>query len=228
MSTWGQLAFQDAASPIIPQLITFHDHAILVVTLVVTFVSYILITLIVSKLTSRHLLEANTLETIWTILPALILIFLALPSLRLLYLIDEIPNPQLSVKTIGHQWYWSYEYINLKPISFDSYIKKTPDLNKGEFRLLEVDNRAVFPISTETQLLITSSDVIHSWAVPSLGVKVDAIPGRQNQIGFSITRPGVYYGQCSEICGTDHSFIPIALEVIPFNHFRKWLNLKSN
>lgn len=225
MSTWGQLSFQDAASPIILQLISFHDHAILVVTIVITFVRYMLIRLIKAKPTSRQLLEANTLETVWTILPAIVLIFLAIPSLRLLYLIDEIPNPQLTIKTIGHQWYWSYEYINLKPIRFDSFIKKTTSLEGGEFRLLEVTNRAVVPTHTETQILITSADVIHSWAVPRLGVKVDAIPGRQNQIGFSITRPGLYFGQCSEICGTDHSFIPIAIEAVPFKTFTNWLNL---
>jgi len=226
MSTWGQLILQDAASPIIFQLTTLHDHAILIVTIVVTFVSYILIRLIISRLTSRQLLEANTLETIWTILPAVILIFLALPSLRLLYLIDEIPNPQSSIKAIGRQWYWSYEYLDDDKIkSFDSIIKKSPDLNlaNGDFRLLEVEQRAVLPILTEVQLLTTSSDVIHSWAIPRLGVKVDAIPGRQNQIGFYITRPGVFYGQCSEICGTDHSFIPIVVEAISFKDFTTWL-----
>ena len=224
MSTWGQLALQDAASPIILQLIYFHDHAILVVTLVVSFVRYIVLSLITSNLTSRQLLEANTLETIWTILPAGILVFLALPSLRLLYLIDEIPSPQLSVKTIGRQWYWSYEYINLEPFKFDSFIKPAPNPQDTSFRLLEVDHRATFPTSTESQLLVTSSDVIHSWTVPSLGVKVDAIPGRQNQVGFSILRPGVFYGQCSEICGTDHSFIPIAIEAISPQAFLKWVN----
>lgn len=226
MSTWGQLIFQDAASPIILQLIAFHDHAILVVTIVVTFVRYILIRLILSRLTSRQLLEANTLETIWTILPAFILIFLALPSLRLLYLIDEIPRPQTSIKAIGRQWYWSYEYLDGEQIkSFDSIITKTQDLNLnlGDFRLLEVEQRAVLPMLTEIQVLTTSSDVIHCWTVPRIGVKVDAIPGRQNQLGFYVTRPGVYYGQCSEICGTDHSFIPIVVEIISFKDFIKWL-----
>lgn len=196
----------------------------LVVTLVVSFVSYILTKIILSRFTSRKLLEANTLETIWTTLPAVILIFLALPSLRLLYLIDEIPDPQLTVKAIGHQWYWSYEYLSLDHLEFNSYIIPTQDLEPGIFRLLEVDHRAVVPIKTEVQILISSADVIHSFALPSLGIKVDAIPGRQNQIGFSILRPGVYYGQCSEICGTDHSFIPIALEVVNLSSFISWIN----
>ncbi len=201
----------------------------LVVTIVVTFVSYILVSLMVSRLTSRNLLEANTLETIWTILPAIILIFLAFPSLRLLYLIDEIPSPQLSIKAVGHQWYWRYEYfLRDQKVLIDSFIKKFSTLEEGDFRLLEVDHRALVPVSTETQLLITSTDVIHSWAVPSLGVKVDAIPGRQNQVGFSATHYGVFYGQCSEICGADHSFIPIALEVVTPSHFLARLGVRSS
>lgn len=224
MALWGQLRFQDAASPIITQLASFHDHAILVVTLVVSFVSYILTKIILSKYTTRKLLHADELETVWTILPAVILIFLALPSLRLLYLIDEIPNPQLTFKAIGHQWYWRYEYLGLNQLEFDSYIIPTQDLEPGAFRLLEVDHRAVVPMLTEVQVLISSADVIHSWALPSLGIKVDAIPGRQNQIGFSTLHPGVYYGQCSEICGTDHSFIPIAVEAVNLKTFISWLN----
>ena len=224
MSTWGQLIFQDAASPIIFQLTAFHDHAILVVTIVISFVRYILARILFSRLTSRQLLEANTLETVWTILPAFILIFLALPSLRLLYLIDEIPNPQTSIKAIGRQWYWSYEYLDGERVkSFDSIIKKSQDLRPEEFRLLEVEQRAVLPMLTEIQVLTTSSDVIHCWTIPRIGVKVDAVPGRQNQLGFYITRPGVFYGQCSEICGTDHSFIPIVIEAITFKDFIKWL-----
>lgn len=224
MALWGQLAFQDAASPIITQLISFHDHAILVVILVVSFVSYILTKIIISPFTTRNLLHADQLETVWTILPAIILIFLALPSLRLLYLIDEIPSPQLTFKAIGHQWYWSYEYLGLSQLEFDSYIIPTEDLSPGIFRLLEVDHRAVVPILTEIQVLISSADVLHAWSLPSLGVKVDAVPGRQNQLGFSTLHPGVYYGQCSEICGTDHSFMPIVLEAVSLKTFITWLN----
>lgn len=223
MALWGHLTFQDAASPIITQLAAFHDHAILVVILVTSFVRYNLLRLTTAKFTSRKLLEANELETIWTILPAIILIFLALPSLHLLYLIDEIPNPQLTFKAIGHQWYWRYEYLGLGHLEFNSYIIPTQDLSPGIFRLLEVDHRAVIPINTETQLLTTSADVIHSWSLPRLGIKIDAVPGRQNQVGFSFLRPGVFYGQCSEICGTDHSFIPIALEIVNLSTFISWI-----
>lgn len=224
MSTWGQLSFQDAASPLILQLISFHDHAILIVTLVITIILYAFISLLLNKFTRNNIFEAQEIETVWTILPAVILLFLALPSLRLLYLIDEITNPSFTIKTIGHQWYWRYEYSDFFNIEFDSYITPTEDLKEGEFRLLEVDNRAVLPIQTEIRILVTAADVIHSWTVPRLGVKVDAIPGRLNQLGLYISRPGVYYGQCSEICGANHSFIPIAIETVDFTTFTKWIS----
>lgn len=223
MSLWGQLSFQDAASPTILQLIAFHDHAILIIILVLTFVGYFIILLVTNSIISRKTLEANELETIWTILPAVILIFLALPSLRLLYLIDEVSHPQLTLKAVGHQWYWRYEYSDFSKVEFDSYIIPSEDTQLGNYRLLEVDHRIVIPSITEIRLLISSADVIHSWSLPSAGLKVDAVPGRLNQLGFSITHPGVFYGQCSEICGSSHSFIPIAIESVPVSTFTSWL-----
>lgn len=223
MTTWGQLAFQDAASPVISQIIAFHDHAALVIILVVSFIGYILILLITRPYTCRKVLEANTLEIVWTIVPALILAFLAVPSLRLLYLIDEISAPKTRFKIIGHQWYWSYEYRDLFHINFDSYIVRTEDLELGDFRLLEVDHRAVIPIRQEIRILVTSADVIHSVALPALGIKLDAIPGRLNQVGLTTTCPGVFYGQCSEICGVNHSFIPISIEAVKTNIWVLWL-----
>lgn len=228
MTQWGQLIFQDAASPIILQIIAFHDHALLVLTLVITFVGYALTALIFNQYLSRFVNEAQQVETVWTILPALILLFLAIPSLRLLYLTDEINHPSVSIKAIGHQWYWSYEYSDFTSIEFDSYIIPTDDLNQGDFRLLEVDNRIVVPIQLEIRLLVTAADVIHSWAVPTLGIKIDAIPGRLNQLGFSVRRPGVFYGQCSEICGANHTFIPIALEAVDSDSFITWTSSFSN
>nr|BDI12956.1 cytochrome c oxidase subunit II [Abarenicola claparedi oceanica] len=227
MANWGQLMFQDAASPVMTQLIAFHDHAMLVLTLVTSIVGYALTTLLFNKLSCRTILEAQQIETIWTILPAVTLLFLALPSLRLLYLMDEVSHPSLTIKAIGHQWYWSYEYSDFWKLEFDSYMLPTEDLKDGEFRLLEVDHRAVVPMGVETRILVTSSDVIHSWTIPALGVKADAIPGRLNQIGFTINRPGVYYGQCSEICGANHSFMPIALEAINHEAFTKWVTNSS-
>ena len=228
MAQWNQLLFQDAASPIITQLINLHDHALTIIILTLSLVFYILLYLIFNTLSCRTLLEAQEIETIWTILPAIILIFLALPSLRLLYLIDEISHPSITIKTIGHQWYWRYEYSDFANLEFDSYIIPSSDLSLGEFRLLEVDHRIVIPIQTEIRLLVTAADVIHSWCVPSLGIKLDGIPGRLNQITLSCNRPGIFYGQCSEICGTNHSFIPIAIEVIDFPSFSKWVSLFNN
>ena len=184
--TWGQIIFQDAASPIILQLISFHDHTLIILTLVLTVVTYALYTIIIKKYTNRYLIEAQQIETVWTILPAIILIFLALPSLRILYLTDESRNPRLTIKSIGHQWYWRYEYTDFIDIEIDSYIIPTSDLIHGEFRLLEVDNRVVLPINIEIRILVTGADVIHAWTVPPLGVKVDAVPGRLNQLRFTI------------------------------------------
>lgn len=221
--TWGQLLFQDAASPIILQLITFHDHTLIILTLVISVVTYALFTVITNKHTNRYLIEAQEIETIWTILPAIILLFLALPSLRLLYLTDEISQPALTLKAIGHQWYWRYEYSDFINVEIDSYIIPQRDLNPGEFRLLEVDNRIVLPINLEIRVLVTAADVIHAWTVPALGVKVDAVPGRLNQLGFTINQPGVFYGQCSEICGANHSFMPISIESVNLKSFIQWV-----
>lgn len=224
MSHWRQLSLQDAATPIITMLIRFHDHAILVIIIVLTFVAYALLSLTINKYTSRNTYEAQAVEAIWTILPAFILLFLALPSLQLLYLTDEIVKPGVTVKAIGHQWYWRYEYTDFCNIEFDSYIVNTEDLSEGQFRLLEVDNRVVLPINIEVRLLVSAADVIHSWTVPALGVKADAIPGRLNQIRFILQRPGVFYGQCSEICGANHRFMPIAIESVNTERFITWIN----
>lgn len=223
MSFWGQLGFQDAASPLIEELIFFHDHAIIILVIIISLVGYAALSLILNSLTSRSLVEGQEIETIWTIIPAVILVFLALPSLRLLYLLDEVGDCSLTLKSIGHQWYWSYEYSDFLGIEFDSYMLPTEDLADGDFRLLEVDHRVVLPTETDIRVLVTSADVIHSWTVPSLGVKADAIPGRLNQLRFFIKRPGIFYGQCSEICGANHSFIPIVVEAIPLKEFINWV-----
>ena len=223
MATWGQLRFQDAASPIIKLLISFHDHAITLVILIISLVGYALISLLSNTLRRRYTHEAQLIETIWTVLPAILLLFLALPSLRLLYLIDEVLHPYITLKAIGHQWYWRYEYSDWYKLSFDSYIIPTDDLVPGQYRLLEVDNRAIIPYQAEVRLLVTAADVIHSWTVPALGVKADAIPGRLNQLRLVASRPGIYYGQCSEICGANHSFMPIVIEAVNAWDFINWL-----
>nr|YP_009512689.1 cytochrome c oxidase subunit II [Microhyla taraiensis]AXJ93407.1 cytochrome c oxidase subunit II [Microhyla taraiensis] len=217
-----QLGFQDAASPIMEELLHFHDHTLMAVFLISTLVLYIISSLMTTKLSSTNTIDAQEIEMVWTIMPAIILIVIALPSLRILYLMDEISNPDITVKAIGHQWYWSYEYSDFANLNFDSYMIPTKDLTPGQFRLLEVDNRMVTPIGMATRAIITAEDVLHSWAVPSLGVKTDAIPGRLNQASFLISRPGVYYGQCSEICGANHSFMPIVVEALPVPDFLNW------
>nr|YP_010936458.1 cytochrome c oxidase subunit II [Morula spinosa]WKW54911.1 cytochrome c oxidase subunit 2 [Morula spinosa] len=223
MSLWGQLGFQDAAAPLMEELIFFHDHAMMILVMIISLVGYAAFSLMMNSYTCRSLVEGQEIETIWTIIPAVILVFLALPSLRLLYLLDEVGNCSLSVKSVGHQWYWSYEYSDFPSIEFDSYMVPSNELSPGDFRLLEVDHRMVLPTQTDIRVLVTSADVIHSWTVPSLGVKADAVPGRLNQLGFFIKYPGIFYGQCSEICGANHSFMPIVVEAIPLENFMEWV-----
>nr|YP_010691651.1 cytochrome c oxidase subunit II [Dopasia sokolovi]WBU94799.1 cytochrome c oxidase subunit 2 [Dopasia sokolovi] len=219
----SQLGFQDAASPIMEELIHFHDHALMIVILISALVFYIIMSTLTTKLTNTHATDAQMIEIIWTVLPAIILILIALPSLRILYLMDEINNPYLTIKALGHQWYWSYEYSDYKDLSFDSYMMPTQELEKGFFRLLDVGNRVVVPMEAPIRMLVSSEDVLHSWAIPALGVKTDAVPGRLNQTSFTTTHPGLFYGQCSEICGSNHSFMPITVESCPTNHFESWV-----
>lgn len=226
MTTWGYLGLQDRASPIIEQLTFFHDHAIVVIIIIVRFVGYIMGSLLFNKLIHRFLLENQTIEIVWTKIPAVILIFIALPSLRLLYLLDEVNDPRLTLKAVGHQWYWRYEYSDFLGVDFDSYIVSTEELGLDGFRLLDVDNRTVLPINTQVRVLVRAADVIHSWTVPALGVKADAIPGRLNQVRFVINRPGLFYGQCSEICGANHRFMPIVLERVGVDRFLGWIRIQ--
>nr|AFV07505.1 cytochrome oxidase subunit II [Nycterophilia parnelli] len=224
MTTWMNFNTQDSASPLMEQLIFFHDHSLMILIMITTLVSYMMSTLFFNKLINRNLLHGQTIEIIWTILPAIILLFIAFPSLRLLYLLDEINEPMITLKTIGHQWYWKYEYSDFNNVEFDSYMIPSNELSLNSFRLLDVDNRVVLPMNTQIRMLVTAADVIHSWTIPSLGVKIDATPGRLNQISFMINRPGLFFGQCSEICGANHSFMPIVIESIPLKYFIKWIN----
>nr|YP_010545621.1 cytochrome c oxidase subunit II [Tabanus pleskei]UYG48378.1 cytochrome c oxidase subunit 2 [Tabanus pleskei] len=228
MSTWANLGLQDSTSPLMEQLTFFHDHTLLILIMITILVGYLMFMLFFNSFTNRFLLHGQTIEVIWTILPAIVLLFIAFPSLRLLYLLDEINEPVITLKTIGHQWYWSYEYSDFLNIEFDSYMIPTNELPTDGFRLLDVDNRVVLPTNSQIRILITAADVIHSWTVPTLGIKVDGTPGRLNQTSFMINRPGLFFGQCSEICGANHSFMPIVIESIPVNHFIKWISYMSN
>nr|AQP28068.1 cytochrome c oxidase subunit 2 [Macrotermes sp. B TB-2017] len=226
MTTWSNLSLQDSASPIMEQLIFFHDHALMIMLMIITTVMYTMVSIIKNKQTSRFILEGQMIETIWTIAPAIILVFIAMPSLRLLYLMDEVHNPAMTLKAVGHQWYWSYEYSDFTKMEFDSYM--TQDQQLDTFRLLDTDNRIVLPMNSPIRMIVTAADVLHSWTVPSLGVKTDATPGRLNQVSFSINRPGILYGQCSEICGANHSFMPITIESVSTNQFINWVSKMSD
>nr|AAY60821.1 cytochrome oxidase subunit II [Macrotermes gilvus] len=226
MTTWSNLSLQDSASPIMEQLIFFHDHALMIMLMIITTVMYTMISIIKNKQTSRFILEGQMIETVWTIAPAIILVFIAMPSLRLLYLMDEVHNPALTLKAVGHQWYWSYEYSDFTKMEFDSYM--TQEEQPNTFRLLDTDNRIVLPMNSPIRMIVTAADVLHSWTVPSLGVKTDATPGRLNQVSFSINRPGILYGQCSEICGANHSFMPITIESVTTSQFINWVSKMSD
>ncbi|YP_007890871.1 cytochrome c oxidase subunit II (mitochondrion) [Hemitrygon akajei] len=221
----SQLGFQDAASPVMEELLHFHDHTLMIVFLISSLVLYVIVATVSTKLTNKYILDSQEIEIVWTIVPAIILILIALPSLRILYLMDEINDPHITIKALGHQWYWSYEYTDYQNLEFDSYMIQTEDLSPGQFRLLEADHRMVVPMQSPIRVLVTAEDVLHAWTVPALGVKIDAVPGRLNQTAFIISRPGVFYGQCSEICGANHSFMPIVVEAVPLEHFENWSSL---
>nr|AND96054.1 cytochrome c oxidase subunit 2 [Onthophagus giraffa] len=224
MATWKSYSLQDAASPLMEQLIMFHNHTLLILLMITVMVGYLMSTLFFNKFNYRFLLENQMIEIIWTIAPAVTLIFIALPSLQLLYLLDEINNPMISLKSIGHQWYWSYEYSDFKKLEFDSYMIPMNEMKSNNFRLLDVDNRTILPYNSQIRMLVTAADVIHSWTIPALSVKIDATPGRLNQISFLMNRTGLFFGQCSEICGANHSFMPIVIESISMKYFIKWMN----
>nr|YP_001798482.1 cytochrome c oxidase subunit II [Orchesella villosa]ABS57580.1 cytochrome c oxidase subunit II [Orchesella villosa]CAA65040.1 Cytochrome oxidase II [Orchesella villosa] len=228
MSTLAALNFQNGASPLMEQLIFFHDHSMTILILIITIVSFNLFSTCTNSNIDQHMLESQPLELFWTIIPSFILIFIGLPSIRLLYLLDEVYQPSITIKTMGHQWYWSYEYSDFMNLEFDSYMIPSTDLTNESFRLLDVDNRTVIPYHTQIRTLISAADVLHSWTVPALGVKADAVPGRLNQVNFYSNRPGLFFGQCSEICGANHSFMPISIESVPPYIFINWVKKMIN
>lgn len=216
MPLWNKISFQDRNSPLIEHLIFFHDHSIVILSAITVITFYLIVSSVISKNFNRFFLEAQEIELFWTSIPALILLFIAIPSLKTLYLIEENIRPLISIKRIGFQWNWAYEYSNLKEINFSSLIIKS-----NSKRLIDTSNHLVIPIQTPTRIIITSKDVLHSWTIPSLGVKADATPGRINQVILIINRPSTLIGQCSEICGAGHRFIPISLEATSIKNFIK-------
>jgi len=232
-ATPWQLGFQDPASPIAEGIVHFHHDIRVIMLAVVAFVGWRRFRCI------RHfnakanpvpstVVHGTVIEIVWTLIPAFILVGVAIPSFALLYAVDEIIDPALTLKIVGHQWYWSYEYSDYadpssEGVQFDSYRVADSDLEEGNLRLLEVDNRIVLPIDTHVRLIVTAADVLHCWTVPSFGVKRDACPGRLNQASVFVKREGVFYGQCSEICGVNHAFRPIAVDVVPLSAYVDWI-----
>nr|ASU53071.1 cytochrome oxidase subunit II [Lambersaphis pruinosa]ASU53073.1 cytochrome oxidase subunit II [Lambersaphis pruinosa] len=219
--SWMKLSFQNSNSPLMEQLIFFHDHTIFIIFMIMFMITYMMIFIIKNKFINIKISENQMIEFIWTIIPPIILIFIAMPSLHLLYLMDELKSPIMTIKIFGHQWFWSYEYSDFFNIEFESYMINNSQ--KENFRLIEVDNKTILPYKFNIRLLISSEDVIHSWTIPSLAIKIDAIPGRMNQINMFMNRPGMFFGQCSEICGINHSFMPIQIESINLNKFILWI-----
>lgn len=223
MRDWGQWSLQDANSPIMEEFIFFHDFTLVILGGILGLVVHALAISLNRKEIHKGLLEGQTVERIWTVIPALVLVQVAIPSLLLLYTLDEALSSALTIKAVGHQWYWRYEYSDFwrekNALEFDRYISPR---NRGA-RLLETDNHAVVPMASHVRVLISSADVLHAWTVPSLGVKADACPGRLNQVRFRANRPGLFYGQCSEICGANHRFMPIVVESVPGPTFLSWL-----
>lgn len=229
-----QMNFQDPATPIMEGIINFHNHIMFFMIGIVLFVSWLILRCIYffeeeKNKAPEKWTHSTTLEIIWTLLPAVILMIIAVPSFALLFSMDEIIDPAVTLKIVGHQWFWSHEYSDYcileggDSLNFDSYMVPEEDLLGGGLRLLEVDNRLVLPINTHIRILVTATDVLHSWAIPSFGVKIDACPGRLNQTSLFIKREGVFYGQCSEICGVNHGFMPIVVEAVKLENYISWI-----
>lgn len=214
MTTWNSILFQDPSSYLIEIVSIIHDYVFMFLFSILVLVFINLCYTFFLKRFSLLFFENHGLESVWTIIPFILLIFIVFPSLASLYMLDRCLFCGLSVHVIGHQWFWSYMYKNLRSILFDSYMDSS-----SSTRLLDVDNRLIIPTGIPVRFLVSSADVIHSWTVPSFGVKIDAVPGRINQFCFSSKRRGVFFGQCSEICGANHRFIPIVVESVKFNDF---------
>lgn len=222
---WGQLGLQEGMTSIIEGLNYFHDYMISILLIILLSVTYLFAFVALSPRLDKVTTDSHVLETVWTVVPMVVLLFMAFPSLYLLYLIEDVSNPSLRVKVVGHQWYWEYQYSNSWfNYTFDSYMIHESSNSSPLFYSLDVDNRLVLPSSLNILFLVTSADVLHSWTVPSLGFKVDACPGRLNYISTITSLSGVYYGQCREICGSNHRFMPIVLEFIPIDYYLSYLS----
>ena len=224
-----EIGMQPPATPVKDELSAFHDHILMPIIAVITiFVLGLLIWVIWRFNYRRHPVPTRTshntiIEMLWTVVPVLILVIIAIPSFKLMYYMDRVPNPDMTIKVTGHQWYWTYEYPDQAGLTFDSNLIPEADLKPGQKRLLDVDNPLVVPVDTVIRVYVTGTDVIHSWFVPSFGVQEYAVIGRLNESWMKVEHPGVYYGQCNQICGINHAFMPIKIEAVSKDDFQRWL-----
>ena len=224
-----QLGFQDAGTPVMEDIVWFHDYLLLgIITAIALFVLVLLIIIMIRFNATRNPTPSRTthntlIEVLWTAIPVLILVVIAIPSFKLLFYQLNLPPADVTVKATGNQWFWSYTYPDNGNFEFNSILVPTDKLKPGQLRLLTVDNEMVVPVNKVVRVQTIGSDVIHSFAVPSFGIKIDSVPGRLNETWFKATREGVYYGQCSELCGRDHAFMPIAVRVVSEQAFNAWV-----
>jgi len=229
---WG-LGLQEAASPVMEDIRWFHDSLMMpIITIITLFVTALLIYVMIrfnkkANPTPSNFTHNTTVEVLWTVIPVIILVIIAIPSFKLLYKADRTSEPEMTLKVTGNQWYWSYEYPDNGDINFDSNLLEGKDLPEGAPRLLETDNKVVLPVDTNIRILVTASDVLHNWAVPAFGIKIDTIPGRLRETWVRITKEGTYYGQCSELCGVRHAYMPIQVQAVSKEKFQAWVSTQS-
>ncbi len=225
-----QMGFQPPASPVMEEIESFHDILLVIITVITAFVLGLLLYVMWRFSEKRNPNPSKTthntvIEVVWTVVPVLILVYIAFKSFPLLYFTEVTPEPDMTIKAVGHQWFWSYEYPDNGNFTFDAYMIQDADIDpsKGQIRLLSADNNLVVPVDATVKVLLAAEDVIHAFAMPAFGVKEDAVPGRLNETWFKATKEGVYYGQCSELCGNGHAYMPIVIEVVSKARFDEWV-----
>ena len=229
-----QLSFQQPATDLMSDIISFHSYILMPIITGISLLVLGLLLYIMFRFNSNRNQVASTtthnttIEILWTVIPVILLIIIAIPSFRLLYVSETIPKADLTIKAIGNQWYWTYEYPDFDDISFDANMLLEHELSDPKLRLLETDTQIVVPVDKVVKLQITSADVLHAWTIPAFGVKMDAVPGRLNETWFKANKEGIYYGQCSELCGPKHAFMPINVKVVSDKEFEEWLNFAKS
>ena len=229
---WG-IGLQEAASPVMERITSFNDMIFIVIVVISVFVLVLLLYVMFRFSAKRNPVPSKTshntwIEVAWTVIPIIILVVIAIPSFRLLYFMDRTEEAEMTIKAIGHQWYWTYEYPDFDDLSFDSFmIQDKEELKDDEPWLLATDTRVMLPVDTNIRVLVTADDVLHAWAMPDFGIKIDAVPGRLNETWVRVDREGIYYGQCSELCGQNHGFMPITVEAVSKEAFAAWMDAQT-